>query len=82
MYEFEAAVSGGRFFYDGNPVYTWMASNVVARVDAKENIYPRKNKPHLKIDGIVATIMAIGRIMAEKEQQMNIDDFINDPITG
>jgi len=67
MYEFEAAVTSGRFHYDGNPVLTWMMSNVVAKIDAKDNIYPRKQKPEQKIDGVVALIMAIGRFMAHDE---------------
>jgi phage terminase large subunit-like protein len=82
MYELEAAVTSGRFHYDGNPMTTWMASNVIAKVDAKENIYPRKQKPQNKIDGIVAAIMGIGRVVAEKEQAIDISDFINDPIAG
>jgi phage terminase large subunit-like protein len=82
MYELEAAITSGRFHYDGNPITTWMASNVVARIDAKDNIYPRKQKPENKIDGIVAAIMAIGRIIAHKEEAENLDDFINDPVTG
>ena len=35
--------------------------NVVAHLDAKDNIYPRKERPENKIDGIVALIMAISR---------------------
>jgi phage terminase large subunit-like protein len=61
MKEFESAVKGGRVHHDGNPVLTWMASNVVAKLDAKDNIYPRKEKPEQKIDGIVATIMGVAR---------------------
>ena len=38
-----------------------MASNVVAHLDAKDNIYPMKERPENKIDGIVALIMAISR---------------------
>ncbi len=79
MYELEAAVSSGRFHFDGNPILTWMMSNVVAKIDAKDNIYPRKQKPEQKIDGVVALIMAIGRAMAH-EETMDINDFISDPI--
>ena len=68
MYELEAAVTAGRFHYDGNPLMTWMMSNVVAKIDAKDNIYPRKQKPENKIDGVVALIMAIGRFMAHDEE--------------
>ena len=82
MYELEAAINAGRFHYDGNPVMTWMLSNLVAKIDAKDNVYPRKQKPENKIDGVVALIMAIGRFMVAEESGMNIDDFINDPVTA
>ena len=39
----------------------WLTSNVVAHLDAKDNIYPRKERPENKIDGIVALIMALAR---------------------
>lgn len=64
MKEFESAVKAGRVHHDGNPVLTWMASNVVAKLDAKDNIYPRKEKPEQKIDGIVASIMGIARAIS------------------
>ena len=80
MYELEAAISSGRFHFDGNPVFTWMMSNVVAKIDAKDNIYPRKQNVKNKIDGVVAVIMAIGRAMVH-EESMNIDDFLNDPVS-
>ena len=51
----------GKLIHDGDPVLGWMASNVVAHLDAKDNIYPRKERPENKIDGIVALIMAISR---------------------
>jgi len=61
MKEIEALVKGGRWHHDGNPVFAWMASNVVCHIDAKDNIYPRKELPANKIDGIVASISALGR---------------------
>jgi phage terminase large subunit-like protein len=60
MKELQAAIVDGRFHYDGDPVLTWMLSNVVCHVDAKENIYPRKEFPQNKIDGAIALIMAVG----------------------
>ena len=74
MKELEASVKSGRLHHDGNPVLTWMASNVVAKLDAKDNIYPRKEKPEQKIDGIVAAIMGIGRAMTDNSSQMP-DDY-------
>jgi phage terminase large subunit-like protein len=63
MKELDALVRSGRFHHDGNPVMRWMVSNVVCHTDAKDNIYPRKQRPENKIDGVVALIMALARAM-------------------
>jgi len=47
--------------HDGNPITTWCIGNVIAQVDRKENVYPRKERDSDNIDGAVATIMGIGR---------------------
>lgn len=64
MKELEALVLSGRFHHDGDPVLAWMVSNVVCHTDAKGNVYPRKEQPQNKIDGVVALIMALGRALA------------------
>lgn len=74
MKEVMAAVKSNRFHHDGNPVLAWMMSNVVAKEDAKENIYPRKEKPEQKIDGPVAIIMGVGRAMANAELYPTMPD--------
>lgn len=51
----------GRINHGGNPVLKWMAQNVVMRQDPAGNIKPDKEKSTEKIDGIVATIMALDR---------------------
>jgi phage terminase large subunit-like protein len=61
MKTLEALVLQKRLAHDTDPVLAWMASNVVGHLDAKDNIYPRKERPENKIDGIVALIMAISR---------------------
>ena len=61
MKTLEALVLQEKLIHDGDPVLGWMASNVVAHLDAKDNIYPRKERPENKIDGIVALIMGISR---------------------
>ena len=81
MKEVEAAVNGRRFHHDGNEVMTWCASNVTAKIDAKDNIYPRKEMQHLKIDGIVALIMGVGRLMY-RDDTGSIDDWLSNPIAG
>jgi phage terminase large subunit-like protein len=67
MKELESAIKAGRVHHDGNPMLTWMMSNVVAKLDAKDNIYPRKEKPEQKIDGAVASIMGIARAISGEE---------------
>lgn len=67
MKEVEAQVLSRTLWHDGNPVMTWMMGNVVARIDAKDNIYPRKEDGKNKIDGPVALIMAAGRMVATRE---------------
>lgn len=63
MKELEALVLTGRLHHDGNPAMRWMVSNVVCHRDAKDNIYPRKQRPENKIDGVVAAIMALNRAL-------------------
>lgn len=69
MKEVEALVLSKRLHHDGNPVLTWMISNVVCHTDAKENIYPRKEKPENKIDGAVALIMNIGMWLLPRKEE-------------
>jgi len=63
MKQLEALVLSGRFHHDGDPVLAWMVSNVVCHIDAKDNIYPRKERQENKIDGVVAVLMALGRLL-------------------
>lgn len=65
MKEVEARVIDRTFWHNGNSMQNWMMGNVSARIDAKENIYPRKEVETEKIDGVVALIMAMGLALAE-----------------
>lgn len=64
MKELQALVLAGRFHHDGDPALAWMISNVVVEEDRNQNIFPRKQAPHLKIDGAVALIMGLSRLIA------------------
>ena len=73
MKEIEAAVNSKRFHHDGNEVLSWMASNVVNKIDANNNYFPRKEQPDMKIDGIVAAIMGIGRLIyRDPTEEVNV----------
>lgn len=62
----EALVKDSRFHHDGNEIMTWMISNVVVRHDAKDNIYPRKERVENKIDGPVAICIGMNRLLADE----------------
>ena len=64
----------GRIIHGGNPVLRWMAGNVVAEVDAAENIKPSKKKSTEKIDGIVALIMGLDRAIRHEQQGSVYDE--------
>lgn len=57
--EFEARVLDHSLAHGGHPVLRWMADNVMIVRDSNDNIKPDKAKSRQKIDGIVASIMAI-----------------------
>jgi phage terminase large subunit-like protein len=61
--EFHRLVASGKLHHDGNPVLRWMAGNVAAKRDLNDNVRPDKEASADKIDGIVATIMALGSAM-------------------
>lgn len=54
-------VLAGGLAHGGNAVLRWMADNVTAKVDPAGNVRPDKAKSTGRIDGIVASVMAIGR---------------------
>lgn len=63
MKELEKLILNGRLAHGNNPVLTWMADNLVAKMDPAGNIKPDKEKSREKIDGMVALIMALDRAM-------------------
>lgn len=79
MKNLDAIIRAKQIRHNGDPIMTWMISNVVAKEDAKENVYPRKERPENKIDGAVALIMALGRSM--NAEGGDISAAINDMIT-
>jgi phage terminase large subunit-like protein len=56
----EVSILERKFIHDGNPVLTWNFSNAVSISDAAGNRKIDKSKTRFRIDGTVATAMAIG----------------------
>jgi phage terminase large subunit-like protein len=79
MKELEALVLRKVLAHGDCPILTWMASNVVAKLDAKDNIYPNKERPENKIDGVVGLIMALSRAISG-ENGPDIESFLSDPL--
>jgi phage terminase large subunit-like protein len=65
--EFERLVIGGKLRHANHPVLNWQAGHVEVKTDANQNRRPVK-PPHneiKKIDGIVASIMALAAAMSD-----------------
>jgi phage terminase large subunit-like protein len=76
MKELESLILQRKLAHGDCPVLTWMASNVVAKMDVKDNIYPNKERPENKIDGIVALIIALARAISVERADETISDHI------
>ena len=73
--EFYRLLMEGKIVHAGHPVLRWMAGNVVIETDAAENIKVTKAKSKEKIDGIVASIMALDRCLRNQgEPQGSVYD--------
>ena len=73
----EALIIDGRLHHDQHPVMNWMMSNVTARVDRNDNVFPNKDTPDNKIDGAVALMTAMSRAMVKEEPD---DGYHDTPI--
>jgi phage terminase large subunit-like protein len=69
--ELEKMVVGGIIDLMNNPVLRWMFRNVVIYRDPNDNVKLDKSKSQDKIDGVVATVIAIAVWMAYMANQKN-----------
>ena len=68
LIQVENLVLEKRLKFDGNPVMTWMVSNLVVKVSKFNELRaPTKERPENKIDGPMAMLMALGRALAQPE---------------
>lgn len=72
MKELQALIVDGRIHHDGNPAMAWMIGNVTAQEDRNQNVFPRKERRENKIDGAVALIIALARLMGETEDAPSV----------
>ncbi len=70
--ELEKLILGQALNHGKNPVLRWMASNVAIEQDAAGNIKASKAKSTERIDGVVASLMALGRVIANQEDMPSV----------
>jgi len=66
--ELEKLVMSQQLAHGGNPVLAWMASHVAVEMDPAGNVKLSKRKSTERIDGLVCTVMALGRAMTQPQQ--------------
>lgn len=71
MKKLDALIRSGKVRHNGSPLLRWCIGNVVAKEDHNGNVFPRKSHVKLKIDPIVAILMAMaGWISSETEESV------------
>ena len=63
MAELGSRVTSEKLRHGGHPVLRWMAGNMVAARDAAGNLKPDRKRAVDKIDGIVALLMGLDRLL-------------------
>lgn len=76
--EFEKLLRAGRIAHEGNAVLRWMAANVSVKQDPAGNLKPDKSESTARIDGIVASIMGIGRATVHSDGGFSFVGFALD----
>lgn len=76
MKQVEALIRDRKLRHDGDPVMSWAMSNVVAKLDRKDNVFPTKERPENKIDPFVALCAAMGRCMSTQAADPNYTFFV------
>lgn len=67
---FEALVKAGRWRHDGHPVLRWNVENVAVKRDDAGRIRPVKpRRGSRRIDGVVAAIMGLSRLIGQPERK-------------
>lgn len=79
MKQIEALIGDRKLYHNDDDVMDWAMSNVTAKIDRKDNVFPNKEKPENKIDPFVALCMAMGRAMVPSDEG-NFDEFLRSPV--
>jgi phage terminase large subunit-like protein len=69
MNELETLLLKKQLNHGGNPILRWMADNLAVSTDPAGNRKPNKDESQGKIDGIVATLLALDRAMRKENKR-------------
>lgn len=69
MKQIEALIRDRKLLHNGDPVMNWSMSNVTAKIDRKDNVFPNKERAENKIDPFVALCMATGVMMVNEPEK-------------
>lgn len=72
MKEFEKRLLSRAIHHGGNPVLQWQAGNMAVLQDAAGNYKPDKAHSQGRIDGIVALVMALDRVMRRPKPKQSV----------
>lgn len=64
-----ALIADGKIHHSGDPVMSWMLSNVVGKHKESWGMFPVKERNENKIDGVTALLVALRRAMVEEMTQ-------------
>jgi len=78
---FEEMLDDGTVTIKTNPCLRWNASSAVTEADQKENRIFAKKRSTGRIDGVVASAMAIGAAEGDIADEGDIDDFFSRPLS-
>lgn len=79
--EFERRLINDQIRHNNNPVLTWNAANAVTVEDPAGNRKLAKDKATGRMDGILASVMAIGK-STTSEPEDDLDDWLNNMVVA
>jgi len=74
MKKLDALMRSGKVRHVGSPLMRWCFGNVVAKEDHNGNVFPRKSHEKLKIDPVIAVLMALAGWLQDEDVQSVYED--------
>lgn len=69
MKKLDALIRQGKIRHNGSSLLRWCIGNVVAKVDHNDNVFPRKSHEKMKIDPVIALLMALAGWLAYPDKE-------------